>query len=111
VSAAALHADQELATWLTGPAVHDRVRHQFGQADERVVRGRAAIQYRGQEPARFSDTRRNGRERARPRDQWSLPGIVAVRDSKDPAGPVLAFTPTDWHAFTTAIKAGEFGLA
>jgi hypothetical protein len=24
----------------------------------------------------------------------NLPGIVAVRDSKDPAGPALAFTPT-----------------
>jgi hypothetical protein len=41
----------------------------------------------------------------------NLPGVVAVRDSKDPAGPVLAFTPDDWRAFTAAIKAGEFGLA
>jgi Domain of unknown function (DUF397) len=41
----------------------------------------------------------------------NLPGVVAVRDSKDPAGPVLAFTPDDWRAFTAAIKAGEFALA
>jgi hypothetical protein len=41
----------------------------------------------------------------------NLPGVVAVRDSKDPAGPVLAFTPDDWRAFTAGIKAGEFGLA
>jgi hypothetical protein len=34
-----------------------------------------------------------------------------VRDSKDPAGPVLAFTPDDWRAFTAAIKAGEFSLS
>lgn len=34
----------------------------------------------------------------------------AVRDSKDPGGPVLAFTPNDWQAFTAAIKAGEFDL-
>ena len=41
----------------------------------------------------------------------NLPGVVAVRDSKDPDGPVLAFTPDDWQAFTAAIKAGEFDLA
>jgi len=35
----------------------------------------------------------------------------AVRDSKDPGGPVLAFAPDDWRAFTVAIKAGEFDLA
>jgi Domain of unknown function (DUF397) len=38
-----------------------------------------------------------------------LPGVVAVRDSKDPGGPVLAVTPDAWRAFTAAIKAGEFG--
>jgi len=41
----------------------------------------------------------------------NLPGVVAVRDSKDPDGPVLAFTPDDWQAFTAAIKAGEFDIA
>jgi len=35
---------------------------------------------------------------------------VAVRDSKDPQGPVLAFTPGEWRSFTAAVKAGEFGL-
>ncbi|WP_406072123.1 DUF397 domain-containing protein [Micromonospora sp. NBC_01638] len=29
----------------------------------------------------------------------NLPGLVAVRDSKDPTGPVLAFTPDVWRAF------------
>ena len=29
---------------------------------------------------------------------------VAVRDSKDPDGPALAFTPAEWHAFTRHIK-------
>ncbi|MGV9766050.1 MULTISPECIES: DUF397 domain-containing protein [Micromonospora] len=28
-----------------------------------------------------------------------LPGVIAVRDSKDPAGPVLAFAPDAWRAF------------
>lgn len=31
----------------------------------------------------------------------------AVRDSKNPAGPVLMFTATGWSAFTTAVRAGE----
>ncbi|MET8084739.1 DUF397 domain-containing protein [Micromonospora sp. NPDC005197] len=29
----------------------------------------------------------------------NLPGLVAVRDSKDPAGPVLVFTPDAWGTF------------
>ncbi|MEV2242474.1 DUF397 domain-containing protein [Micromonospora sp. NPDC049891] len=29
----------------------------------------------------------------------NLPGVVAVRDSKDPAGPALGFTPAAWRAF------------
>ena len=35
-------------------------------------------------------------------------GSVAVRDSKDPAGPVLCFTPDEWSAFIGGAKAGEF---
>jgi hypothetical protein len=35
----------------------------------------------------------------------SAPGtVVAVRDSKDPEGPRLAFTPDGWRAFTRQIK-------
>lgn len=30
---------------------------------------------------------------------------VAVRDSKDPHGPVLAFGPRDWQRFTSQVKA------
>lgn len=29
----------------------------------------------------------------------NLPGLVAVRDSKDPDGPVLVFEPGAWRAF------------
>jgi Domain of unknown function (DUF397) len=36
--------------------------------------------------------------------------IVAVRDSKDRQGPVLAFGPDEWRAFATGVKAGEFDL-
>ncbi|MFI0792899.1 DUF397 domain-containing protein [Micromonospora rubida] len=34
----------------------------------------------------------------------NLPGVVAVRDSKDPSGPVLAFKPHTWHAFIEHAK-------
>ncbi|PZG17862.1 DUF397 domain-containing protein [Micromonospora craterilacus] len=34
----------------------------------------------------------------------NLPGVVAVRDSKDRRGPVLAFTPQTWHSFITHVK-------
>jgi Domain of unknown function (DUF397) len=40
----------------------------------------------------------------------NLPGIVAVRDSKDPGGPKLRFSREEWQAFTTSIKRGEPGL-
>ncbi|MEV0155382.1 DUF397 domain-containing protein [Micromonospora sp. NPDC050686] len=33
----------------------------------------------------------------------NLPGTVAVRDSKDPAGPVLTFRPAAWRAFLTEL--------
>lgn len=32
---------------------------------------------------------------------------VAVRDSKDPGGPQLGFTPAQWSAFTSHLKAGR----
>lgn len=35
----------------------------------------------------------------------NIPGIVAVRDSKNPSGPALVFTPGDWKAFLTRIRA------
>ncbi|MEU7585252.1 DUF397 domain-containing protein [Micromonospora sp. NPDC049230] len=34
----------------------------------------------------------------------NLPGIVAVRDSKDPQGPALTFTPTAWASFVQASR-------
>lgn len=41
----------------------------------------------------------------------NLPGIVAVRDSKDPEGPVLTFAPDDWQTFAARVKAGTLALA
>jgi hypothetical protein len=40
----------------------------------------------------------------------NLSAVVAVRDSKDPDGPRLAFTSDDWDTFTAALKAGGFNL-
>lgn len=40
----------------------------------------------------------------------NLPGIVAVRDSKDRTGPALIFTPDGWSAFLDGVKTGEFDL-
>jgi hypothetical protein len=37
-----------------------------------------------------------------------IPGIVHVRDSKDPAGPKLTFGAPDWAAFVAGVRAGEF---
>ncbi|GIJ80883.1 protein of unknown function [Micromonospora phaseoli] len=34
----------------------------------------------------------------------NLPGVVAVRDSKDRPGPVLTFTPQTWRTFVTRLK-------
>jgi hypothetical protein len=33
-----------------------------------------------------------------------------VRDSKDPQGPVLLFTPDEWRAFVGGVRNGEFDL-
>ncbi len=33
----------------------------------------------------------------------------AVRDSKDPVGPALRIGAAQWAAFTTGVRAGEFG--
>jgi len=34
------------------------------------------------------------------------PAAVAVRDSKDPDGPKLLFTPAAWAEFTTSVRTG-----
>jgi hypothetical protein len=39
------------------------------------------------------------------------PRAIVLRDSKDPRGPALRFTPDVWQAFATGVKNGEFDLA
>jgi len=41
----------------------------------------------------------------------NLPGIVALRDSKNPHGPKLIFTPAEWRAFLAGVQDGEFDLS
>lgn len=38
-----------------------------------------------------------------------LPDGAAVRDSKDPTGPVLRFSPAQWAASIKAISRDQFG--
>jgi hypothetical protein len=35
---------------------------------------------------------------------------VAIRDSKDPTGPVVMFTEHEWRAFLAGVRDGEFDL-
>ncbi len=37
-----------------------------------------------------------------------LTDLVSMRDSKNPAGPVLAFTHAEWRTVVDSIQAGEF---
>jgi hypothetical protein len=37
-----------------------------------------------------------------------LPDQVLVRDSKNPDGAQLKFTPSEWLAFTRGVVAGDF---
>ncbi|MFG2214380.1 DUF397 domain-containing protein [Streptomyces sp. NPDC048685] len=36
-------------------------------------------------------------------------GVVPVRDSKKPGGPVLTASPASFASFVEGVKAGEFG--
>jgi uncharacterized protein DUF397 len=41
----------------------------------------------------------------------NLPNLVAIRDSKDPEGPMLVVTPAEWRAFTAGMKADRLVLS
>lgn len=38
----------------------------------------------------------------------STAGKVAIRDSKDPGGPILVYTPAEFKAFLHGARNGEF---
>jgi hypothetical protein len=37
----------------------------------------------------------------------NIPGITAVRDSKNPTGPALIVSPDEWSVFLNSVKNGE----
>jgi hypothetical protein len=39
----------------------------------------------------------------------NIPGVVAVRDSKNPSGSALVVEPKAFAAFIAGIRAGDFG--
>ena len=41
----------------------------------------------------------------------NLPGIVAVRDSKNPNGGALTFSPAAWDEFLAGVREDEFSLS
>jgi len=41
----------------------------------------------------------------------SFANLILVRDSKDSAGPVLAFSRREWQEFVVGVKRGEFDFA
>ncbi len=57
--------------------------------------------------------RKSSRSNGGPADQTNCVEVaglrdrVAMRDSKDPAGPVLAVTHAEWRAFLGGVRAGE----
>lgn len=51
--------------------------------------------------ARSTGSGNNCVEICRPR-----PGVVAVRDSKRPDGPLLRFSVAEWRAFVRCLKSG-----
>lgn len=38
------------------------------------------------------------------------PGLIAVRDSKNPGGAVLTYTAPEWRAFLHAARSGAYDL-
>ncbi|MDQ0989574.1 DUF397 domain-containing protein [Streptomyces sp. V3I7] len=51
----------------------------------------------------YSTGANNCVETARPRSGPPA-GLLAVRDSKDPAGPALLFSPGSWAAFLAGLR-------
>ncbi|MFF4472485.1 DUF397 domain-containing protein [Streptomyces sp. NPDC001599] len=53
----------------------------------------------------YSTGANNCVETARP-SAGPVAGLLAVRDSKNPAGPALLFSPGSWTAFTAGVGRG-----
>ena len=53
----------------------------------------------GQDKAQWRKSTRSNNQGECVEVATNLPGVVAVRDSKDPTGPVLTFSSRAWCAF------------
>jgi hypothetical protein len=42
---------------------------------------------------------------------WRKERVIAMRDSKDPGGPVLSFSPAEWSLFLGSLKYDAFRRA
>ena len=60
------------------------------------------ITFTGWRKSRYSKANGNCAEVA------AVPGVVLIRDSKDPDGPVLAFRGSTWGAFLAGLRAGRW---
>ena len=60
--------------------------------------------------ARWRKSSRSGHEGGECVEVAELAAGVAVRDSKDPDGPMLVFGVDEWRAFTQAVKGCEHDL-
>lgn len=60
--------------------------------------------------AKWRKSSRSGGGNASCVEVADLAAAVAVRDSKNPSGPALAFARPSWAAFACKVKAGEFNL-
>ena len=69
MAAVQLDADVEVTVGLSGSAVHGGVGNQLRQTEDGIDGGWAAVQYGGQELARFPHLRRNGRKGTRPHER------------------------------------------
>lgn len=60
--------------------------------------------------AAWRKSRRSGTNGASCVEVATADRAVAVRDSKDRPGPVLAFAVSDWASFVAGMKDGRFGV-